>query len=250
MLKRAFELFLAFAKALIDEKIALTWSLIIPLIIFLSMNYSWFSKKPDLDTAIYYFAGFWAFTVVIIILNGVGLKLSEFRESGFLKSLVFICGSKTPIILGLLLSQIVLGFVSLFLFNLTLCVIFDYPFLIIMPISLMVLLVSVFPLFLMTLFIPSLSIRTSTAYTIVNIFIFPATYLAVYRDNSLSFFMNIIYHLNPVEYVYSLSIKLYKLIYGVDHVTLTYPIISSVAYILMGLYSWKRIKISSTVNRT
>ncbi|CAM5781352.1 MULTISPECIES: ABC transporter permease [Brevibacillus] len=252
MLKKSYEFFIVFLKSMIDEKIALAWSIILPLLLFFTINYSWFHTKPDVSKAVFYFASFWAFTIVLILFNGVGLTLTNFRELGILKSFVFLCGSKTPVIFGLVFSQIIFGIFCLALFTVTISLVFTYPILILFLTAACTYLVVLIPLFMLSLSVASLSVRASSAYTLVNILIFPATYLAVYRGESSNFFINTLYNLNPVEYVFNFSVFIYSILTNNLHSISNqlYLLFISLVYIAIGTIAWSRIKITSTIRRT
>ncbi|MBY0050830.1 ABC transporter [Brevibacillus agri] len=252
MLKKSYEFFIVFIKSMIDEKIALAWSILLPLLLFFSINYSWFHAKPDVSKAVYYYASFWAFSAVLVVFNGIGLRLTDFRELGILKSFVFICGSKVPIIVGLLLSQIVFGLVSLALFTVVISIVFDYPIFLLFFTATCTYLVVLLPLFMLSLSIASLSVRASSAYTLVNMLIFPATYLAIYRGESTDFFTTILYYLNPVEYVFRFSVFTYDALTNNLHLNSNhlFLLVISIVYIAIGVIAWSKIKIASTVRRT
>ncbi len=97
MFRKSYEFFIVFLKSIMDEKVSLAWSILLPVLLFFSINYSWFDAKPDVSKAVYYYASFWAFSTVLVVFNGIGLRLTDFREWGIFESFVFICGSKVPI---------------------------------------------------------------------------------------------------------------------------------------------------------
>ncbi|MGZ0050878.1 ABC transporter [Brevibacillus gelatini] len=252
MFRKSYEFFIVFLKSIMDEKVSLAWSILLPVLLFFSINYSWFDAKPDVSKAVYYYASFWAFSTVLVVFNGIGLRLTDFREWGILKSFVFICGSKVPIIGGLLLTQIVFGLVTLALFTFVISVVFAYPVFLLFLTAACTYLLVLLPLFMLSLSIASLSVRASSAYTIVNMMIFPATYLAIYRGESTDFFSTMLYYLNPVEYVFRFSVFTYEVLTNnlqpnSNHLFL---FIISLVYIMIGSIAWPKIKIASTVRRT
>lgn len=61
---------------------------------------------------------YWSYIVVTTVFNGFLLNLVRLRESGFLKTLTYLSGSRHSIVLANLLVQLVIVQLEIFLFNL------------------------------------------------------------------------------------------------------------------------------------
>ncbi|MEI5908912.1 ABC transporter [Bacillus spongiae] len=250
---KTYEFFVFFNRVVWKEsKLAIIWPMMLPLITFFLINYRWFYDKPEFDTMLSYFAGFWAFIIVTVFLNGVGLRLSIFRETGFLKSFTYMTGSKNPIVFGLLMNQMALGFVSLIIFTVINGAIFNLPVLTLLFLVTCIYVLVALPIFLLMMWLPSVAVRATTIYSISNMLIFPATFIAVYRDVIQFPLLNFLFSLNPVEYVYRMSILLSNAFDLTNIATYNNWIILaiSVLYSIIGIVCWKRLKLVSTMVRT
>ncbi|MGM7700513.1 ABC transporter [Pseudalkalibacillus sp. Hm43] len=250
---KTYEFFVFFNRVVWKEsKLAIVWPMMLPLITFFLINYRWFYDKPDFDTMISYFAGFWAFIIVTIFLNGVGLRLSIFRETGFLKSFTYMAGSKNPIVFGLLMNQMGLGFISLIIFTFVNGLIFQLPVFTLLYLAISIYILVALPIFLLMMWLPSISVRSMTIYSISNMLIFPATFIAVYRDVINFPLLNFVFSLNPVEYVYRMSILLSNTFQLTDIATYNNWIIVaiSILYMTIGILCWRKLKLVSTIVRT
>ncbi len=61
---------------------------------------------------------YWSYIVVTTVFNGFLLNLIRLRESGFLKTLTYLSGSRHSIVLANLLVQLIIVQLEIFLFNL------------------------------------------------------------------------------------------------------------------------------------
>lgn len=144
-----------YLKMLFLEKISLVWSIIFPLIIALvvTRNMSINTEERLLEVI----SMFWAYIIIISLLNGVGLQLARLREDNLLKTYTLIAGSKIPIVLGTIITQVCFIVVCIIVFNIGisllssahLIAIIWVPILatfLLIPFSMMSILLAIFPI--------------------------------------------------------------------------------------------------------
>jgi hypothetical protein len=163
-----------------------------------------------------------------------------------------MAGSRNPIVFGLLMNQMTLGFVSLIVFTVINGLIFQLPVLTLSYLVISIYALVALPIFLLMMWLPSVSVRAMTIYSISNMLIFPATFIAVYRDVIDVPALNLVFSLNPVEYVYRMAILLSNT-YELTNIA-TYNnwiiLIITVLYMSIGIICWKKLKLVSTMIRT
>lgn len=253
MLKQSLEFCNFYNKIVWREgKLGIVWPMFVPIFTFILLNYKWFFEKPALEQAIIYFSGFWSFITVMVFVNGIAVRISIFRETGFLKSFTYMAGSKTPIVIGLLLNQVLLGLFGVVFFTLVTGVIFQFPVFKLLALSLITFIIVIFPMFMLMLLFPSLSLRAATVYSLTNMTIFPATIITLFRGQINNDLINLLFMLNPVEFVYQVTLILGNLfeISSTEYMDLWIVITISIIYILIGILSWKKLKMVSTILRT
>jgi ABC-2 type transport system permease protein len=253
MIKKSFEFFLVYLKITVREGvISLAWGQIVPILTFITLNLKWFYIKPDFNHALPVYSAFWSLLIVNLFIYGVGIRTSIFRETGFLRQFIYIAGSKTPIIVGLLFIQIVYGILLLFIFNILTSMIFQYNLISLISISYLTLIATAIPLFMLVIVLPTLSVSSNDLYSITNMLVFPSTFITMFRGEFGDFWLNFLFALNPIEYVYKFSLIIASKLNGLLIPDYNYVTVASVTFIflIIGLVSWSRIKINSTVVRT
>jgi len=105
-MKLIFNYFKTFNKVILSEKI--------PFINFENLVSSTWSVSQLLNQTVNYVG----YIIVSVAINGVGMQLISFRESGFLKTYTMISGgNKKYGVIGLVLSEMLFGYLSVFIFG-------------------------------------------------------------------------------------------------------------------------------------
>lgn len=92
-MKLIFNYFKTFNKVILSEKIPFIYSVVVPVCIFMFNNFenlvsSTWSVSQLLNQNVNYVG----YIIVSVAINGVGMQLISFRESGFLKTYTMISG--------------------------------------------------------------------------------------------------------------------------------------------------------------
>ncbi|WP_232695394.1 ABC transporter [Brevibacillus daliensis] len=252
LVKSSYEFFLFYNKIVIREGVlGLVWAVLVPIIIFISLNINWFDHKQTITEALPFLCAFWAYITVNTFLFGVAFRIIIFRENGFLRCFTYIGGSKAPIILGLLFLQIVHGLINIAFFTSVVSSVFGYPLFLLVEIATVTFLVVSIPLIGLMLSLTTLSLQTSTLYSIANMFMLPAMFIALYRGTISNGFLEFIFRLTPVEFVYNTALNISDIMLVQSNGYTLFGLLSvSLIYLICGIFSWKRIKLISVTTRT
>lgn len=250
MIKITYEYFTVFNKIVWSEKIPFIYSLVFPLIAFFLTNYSWISSPPETAVLLAHLNIYWAFIIFGVFLNGLGLQLSSFRESGFLKTSAMISGSKYPIFAGMALTQFCFAFASITIFTTIIGLLVGDNIFLLLSIGYLILLLTSIPMILFVSWIPVLPTRQNTIGTISNIVLLPMVFISASRPLSDNFYIETIFSFVPIDYITQVGILVKRIIFNEAFDYSYIPIIiGTIAYLFIGLFFVKRIKLVSTLSR-
>lgn len=220
------------------NKIVVIYTLIFP-IIFLLLNRNNFLNNHNL---IY---GFWAYIVVIGVLNGIVAGTINMRESNFFKMFSYIAKSKELVFFANLIAQVIFLEMELFIFNLFVIVIGGgfiwqkilYCFLI----SLVII-----PLCAINLsFFLVIKMKNNTYNALLNAYMFVIMFTAFLNINDFISWLIIL--VNPIAYI----TRVYVLFNSNNFQLLDLVILIGlgVVYLLIGIFSIKKMPISGITSR-
>lgn len=242
--------FKTFNKMIFSEKIPFIYSIVFPTCLFLLNNYSqlmyrsWTTSELLTETANYV-----GYIIVSVAINGVGVQLVNFRESGFLKTYTMISGgNKKYGIIGLLLSELLFGYISVLIFGLIIGILFSKNIIQILVLYTISYLLCSIPAFLLAIVLGTLAIRVNTLVTILNISFFIMIWISIMRNDSGNLISEIIFGLNPVDYVSQVLIVLNQTMNNIDTINL-YQLFSVlivlIIFVTVGLISIPKVKLNS-----
>ncbi|WP_188805325.1 hypothetical protein [Sporolactobacillus putidus] len=206
MLKISYEYFVMFNKIVWSEKIPIINSLIVPGIFFFLSNYKWLVSSPNTDQMIPILNIYWAYIIISVYLNGVVLQLSSFRESGFLKTSAMISGGKSPIFIGLSMTEILFGFINILAFTIIVGLATRVNISILLISVVFLYITTSLPIVFFLSWIPSLSAKPNTLNSLLNIFLVILIVVATIRPGTKSFFIESLYSLIPTDYITQVAI--------------------------------------------
>jgi len=247
-MRRVYEYFLLFSKENLVNKLAMFWTLFLPIIFIIINNLSWFEEVPE--SSFQTITIFWSFIILISALNGVGISLLINRENGFLKVFSFVSGSTKPIIFGKVFAQFVYLILNLVVFTSVISLLFGLNLISLLGICLVVSVIVSIPVFLMTLWVPTLPIKQESiapVLTLVNLmFIYLST---ITFDSRLLTTLHAL--VNPALLIRIFSEGIYNLFYGNGDVF--FQILCALTilaiYTIIGLFLVKHIKVTSNKQR-
>ncbi|WP_342478701.1 hypothetical protein NYE24_11420 [Paenibacillus sp. FSL H7-0350] len=252
MLKKAYEFFLFYNKIIFREGLGnYAWSLIMPLLIFVSIKINWFFEKPSFNEAIVFFSAIWSYNIVNTYLFGFAGRISIFRENGFLRSFTYVAGDKKPIILSLFFTQILHGLITIIISTSVSAVLFNIDIFKLLFISVLSFFIVSVPISMLMLVLVSLPITTATLNSVGSIIMLPALFITMFRDGGGNEIVNALFLISPVEYVSLVCRALTDMvIYGNTRADISLLLWISLIYIILGAFFWRFIKISSKTVRT
>lgn len=251
MLIKTYEFFIYYNKIVFREGLGnYIWSLIIPFLIFFSIKINWLFVKPTIQDAIPFYAAIWSYNIVSTYLYGLAGRIVIFRDNGFLRSFTYIAGSKDSIIFSLLLMQVFHGTIFTIIFTLLTATLFQLPVLYLVSLSILCFLISSIPISLFILLFAALPITPYTLNSIGSIVMLPALFITMFKENSFIGKWEGLFLISPVEYTAKLCEFIINLLNGNFSSDIVSLCIITILYIMIGLISWKLIKIHSLTTRT
>ncbi|CAM4323407.1 hypothetical protein [Weissella hellenica] len=235
----------------LNNKVVFMYNLLLPIVYLLATNLKYFfqpvqtTNQELINTASY----FWAYIIIVTLLNMVTFEMLSERESGYFKELFFIVGSKWHILLADLLAQVTILVLEITLFNIVFLVIFRTINFGILLGGLLATLLLTIPVTCSSCIFLILKVKAQTAPIIETITLFGMfTLLGIKNENTLIKIVNL---LNPVEYLAQNSNNISLLMLGnipsgtyvIQFITIT------TFYILIGVWGLSKFTISPIENR-
>lgn len=224
-------------KSMLKDRITLVWTLIFPILLII-INFSIYqnSVKTIEDKEIL-LVQFWSFMTIMILLNGIAVEIANIREVGALKSYVMLAGSKYPFILAILVSQILILFISITVISIIFMILFKLFSLKILLYAFIYILLIV-PISFIFLVVTSLPFKASSIATISTILSIALFYIVNIQLFGLEW-------INPLHFLYKLG---ELIVLGFNHFSMIIPIIY-VLYVVIGLYALLKLDINSKIIR-
>ncbi|MGG3957465.1 hypothetical protein ABEV15_12810 [Bhargavaea massiliensis] len=246
MLRKSWEFFILFNKEVFYNKIALLWTLVIPLFFMVFNHLSWLTNPPNFQSFKNNIFLYWSFMILINAINGVGISILMLRDNGFLKMFKFIARNKLPIILGKIGSQWFFVTINLVIFTAASALLFHQPVFSVLSIAIIVAIIVPLPIFFLFLCISSLPYRQETISPIFTILMSSLIYFANVEVNHKSLLV-----LNPASFILNVSKLISDAVSNhVWDITLSYTLVVIMGvYILIGVFSYKIIDITPKAGR-
>ncbi len=224
-------------KSMLKDRITLVWTLIFPILLII-INFSVYqnSVKTIEDKEIL-LVQFWSFMTIMILLNGIAVEIANIREVGALKSYVMLAGSKYPFILAILVSQILILFISITVISIIFMILFKLFSLKILLYAFIYILL-IIPISFIFLVVTSLPFKASSIATISTILSIALFYIVNMQLFGLEW-------INPLHFLYKLG---ELIVLGFNHFSMMIPIIY-IFYIVIGLYALLKLDINSKIIR-
>ncbi|WP_305751783.1 hypothetical protein [Mammaliicoccus sciuri] len=224
-------------KSILKDRITLVWTLIFPILMII-INFSVYqnSVKTIEDKEIL-LVQFWSFMTILILLNGIAVEIANIREVGALKSYVMLAGSKYPFILAILVSQILILFISITVISIIFMILFKLFSLKILLYAFIYILL-IIPISFIFLVVTSLPFKASSIATISTILSIALFYIVNMQLFGLEW-------INPLHFLYKLG---ELIVLGFNHFSMMLPIIY-VLYVVIGLYALIKLDINSKIIR-
>lgn len=245
-MRRVFGFFILNLKMLLFEKVAFVWSVVFPLFIALVMQKNILDSTSNNLDMIKYIFWFWAFIIISTFLNGIGLQTARLKESGSLKTYTLIAGSKYPIMLGIVLTQVIFAILSLVLFTTIVTLIYSVFSLKILMLMVIIVIISI-PLAFATFSVALLPVQFSSISTILNILMYPIFLVAINVDMKNVWLLEMF---NPFKFIYEISLNMGSFFGLFDHEFLYVQFIIPLLFFgFVGYIAMRKINLLSMLQR-
>lgn len=251
-MKQIFNYFKTFNKVILSEKIPFLYTLLLPTGLYIFNNYKNFGQSIPVSHLLLQTVNYVGYIIVTTALNGISLQLVNFRDSGFLKTYTMISGGdKRYPIFGLLLSELLFGYLCTIIFTLVVAIFNFQNILVILFFYTIVYIIAAVPVMLASVLIASFNVKMNTLGTSINISLFILIWFSAIRPATSNMSWEIISGLDPVDYVTQVIIAGNYLLFNQSKfIFQALPVMFLfVGFTALGLCSINRVKLNSAMMR-
>ncbi|MGY3743524.1 hypothetical protein [Leuconostoc inhae] len=236
---------------LLSNKFVFVFNLLLPTIYFLYQNGKYWSRpavsfSQSTNLVISYF---WAYIIMVTILNNVIVAMIAQRENGFYKQLFFIVGSKWKILIANFLVQLAVLNGELIIFNVVVMTVFhNWHISLLLAGMLSAIIVSV-PVALISSLLFLLKVKIESINILVSILLFGLFALInLPKSGSISHILSL---LNPLTYTVETSFQTLSLFFNhtFDYSMILIWLIVTVVYGLFGWFGTSKLSVHSIIDR-
>ena len=235
----------------LSNKFSFVYNLLIPIIYFIYQNrhLALQSRSHFNMTTFRVISYFWAYIIVVTILNNVIISLIAYRERGFYKQMLFIAGSKLKIMFSVFAVQLMIILLEITLFNIVVMLFMKAFSLHLMLSGLLTGLITALPIALVTSLLFMFKIRLESVTIILSLLIF-----------GMLFFMNIsngqhleslITLINPASYVATIGYQIQTLLISpTNHLIVWLGLaVVTLLYVFIGKFAIAKFSPQSVITR-
>lgn len=235
----------------LSNKFAFVYNLLIPIIYFIyqSRHITLQNGNHFNTTTFKVVSYFWAYIIVVTILNNVIVSLIAYRERGFYKQMLFIAGSKLKIMCSVFAVQVMIILLEITLFNIVVMLFMKVFSLHLMLSGLLTGLITALPIALVTSLLFMFKIRLESVTIILSLLIF-----------GMLFFMNIsngqhleslITLINPASYVATIGYQIQTLLISpTNHLIVWLSLaVVTLLYAIIGKFAIAKFSPQSVITR-
>lgn len=240
---RGYEYFKLFNKQVFYNKIAYIWSLAIP-IVFLLLNSFDSQEATAYESFSYAVFFFWSYMILITAADGIGMGLLIMRDSSFLKMYTYISGSKLPIVLGKIFSQLLFLWVNMVIFLLFSAMIHQQPFTSLLLTSILILIPVAVPMYFLFVIPATLRVKATSLGPLLTLGVLLFVNIANVRMNTGSV-LDYVMYLNPATTIIKMSESVHVLLLHATFEIAWVPLSVLILYFMIGIVSYRKLDIIS-----
>ncbi|WP_294976628.1 ABC transporter permease [uncultured Leuconostoc sp.] len=241
----------AYVINLLSNKFVFVFNLLLPTIYFLYQNGKYWSRpavtfNQSTNLVISYF---WAYIIMMTILNNVIVAMIAQRENGFYKQLFFIVGSKWKILIANFLVQLVVLNGELIIFNVVVMIVFHNWHISLLVAGMLSATVVSVPVALISSLLFLLKVKIESINILVSILLFGLFALInLPKNGSISQTLSL---LNPLTYTVETSFQTLSLFFNhtFDYSMILIWLIVTVVYGLFGWFGTSKLSVHSIIDR-
>lgn len=236
----------------LSNKVVFVYNLLLPIIYLLATNLKYFfnpihTTNRGLLTTISFF---WAYIIIVTLLNMVIFETLTEREYGYYKEFFFITGSKWYVLIANFLVQVTILFLEIILFDVIFLIVFHTLNLGILLGGILAVLLFTIPVTSISCLFLTLKIKLQTVPIIETVTLFALFSLAGLSSKNPA--LDIVYLLNPVRYLTQESYTISMAILGSmpSIISLMKFIAITLVYLVVGVWGLSKFSITPIENRS
>jgi len=240
---RGYEYFKIFNKQVFYNKFAYIWSLAIP-IVFLIFNSLNAEEAMTYGEFAYSTLFFWSYMILITASDGIGMGLLIMRDSNFLKMYAYISGSKLPIILGKVFSQLFFLWVNMVVFLSFSAIIHQQPILSLLFTSVLLLIPVALPIYFLFVIPATWRVRAASLGPMLTLSVILFVNVINIRLDTGTLIDYAIY-LNPATVIVQFSEAIHSFILQMPIEMTWIPLGVLILYVIIGFSGYRKLDIIS-----
>lgn len=235
----------------LSNKFAFVYNLLIPIIYFIyqSRHITLQNGNHFNTTTFKVVSYFWAYIIVVTILNNVIVSLIAYRERGFYKQMLFIAGSKLKIMCSVFAVQVMIILLEITLFNIVVMLFMKAFSLHLMLSGLLTGLITALPIALVTSLLFMFKIRLESVTIILSLLIFGMLFLMnISNGQHLESLITLI---NPASYVGTIGYQIQTLLISpTNHLIVWLSLaVLTLLYAIIGKFAIAKFSPQSVITR-
>ncbi|UHA74282.1 hypothetical protein [Paenibacillus sp. 481] len=232
-------------KILFTEKVALAWSVALPVVIALVFQGKFLESISSEEQFTYYLSWFWIFIIIASFVNGIGLQIARLREYNLLKTYVLIAGAKHPYVISVFITQCIFVAVSNLLFTTILSSIVGQFTLLNFILPLLLWFMAI-PIGMATLLFAVLPLKLSSVTTFINIALYPL-FLVSLNNLNVPPMVNWVNPFTIMRHLIDVLMSLFSMLTSLTLQPILFIMLG--LYFVIGLFSYKKLSLLSLVQR-
>ncbi|MBZ1523973.1 hypothetical protein J3336_11140 [Leuconostoc mesenteroides] len=238
---------------MLSNKFVFIFNLVIPTIYFLYININSFMRDSvTFNHETFKVIGyFWAYIILVTILNNVIVGMISQRESGFYKQTFFIVGSKYKILGANFLVQLLVLNIELLIINFVVMFTAHYWSIKLLLAGIMASIVVSLPIAFAGSILFMLKIKIESINILVSILLF-GLFIGMHvpnnRENLITTFTSLI---NPLSYITEVSYQVLLFLFNAKlyYSEIVVCLLVTLIYVLIGWYSISKLSVNAVADR-
>lgn len=192
---------------------------------------------------------FWAYIIIVTIINNVIVSVIAWRESGFYKQLFFIVGSKWKILTALFLVQLIVINLELLVFNIIVMIVYQYWHTGYLLAGLLVTLLVALPVAFICSLLFMLKVKIESINIFTSIILFVSFLYVTLPDGSNT--SELLFLVNPVLYIADTAYLMLLFVFKhTVHIEIMFAWLGVTAlYLVLGWFAISKLTVNAIADR-
>lgn len=236
---------------MLSNKFVFIFNLLLPTIYFLYLNGKYWSRSQvtfDQSTNLV-MSNFWAYIIIVTILNNVIIAIISQRENGSYKQLFFIVGSKWKILIAIFLVQLAVLNGELIIFNIMAMIVFHNFHISLIVAGILSATIIALPVAGISSILFLWKVKIESINLLVSVLLFGLFALSSVPESGS--IINVFSLLNPVTYTVEMAFQILSLFanHMVSNQTILIWLLVTIIYGFIGWFSVSKLSVHSVIDR-